>query len=91
MTYQHSDGSFSAFGDRDPSGSTWLTAFVVKSFAQASPYIYIDPQVVGKAINWLLNQFDEETGVFGEPGNVIHKEMQVCSVMALDFLTNYVR
>jgi len=23
MTYQHSDGSFSAFGDRDPSGSMW--------------------------------------------------------------------
>lgn len=77
LTYQHYDGSFSAFGNNDPSGSTWLTAFVVKSFAQASPYIYIDPAVVRSAINWLLNQFDTESGTFNEPGNVIHKEMQV--------------
>jgi hypothetical protein len=24
LTYRHSDGSFSAFGSNDPSGSTWL-------------------------------------------------------------------
>ena len=77
LTYQHYDGSFSAFGNNDDSGSTWLTAFVVKSFAQASPYIFIDTGVVRNAISWLLEQFDDEAGVFAEPGNVIHKEMQV--------------
>lgn len=77
LTYQHTDGSFSAFGNNDPSGSTWLTAFVVMSFAQASPYIYIDPSTVNKAVDWLVRQFDEESGTFSEPGRVIHKEMMV--------------
>merc|ERR1740130_1825379 len=30
LTYRHSDGSFSAFGNSDPSGSTWLTSFVIR-------------------------------------------------------------
>ena len=27
LTYQHKDGSFSAFGDQDPSGSMWWVMF----------------------------------------------------------------
>lgn len=42
LTYKRKDGSYSAFGERDRSGSTWLTAFVAKSFNQASKYIKID-------------------------------------------------
>ena len=34
LNYRHSDGSFSAFGESDGDGSTWLTAFVLKVFAQ---------------------------------------------------------
>ncbi|KAK3607704.1 hypothetical protein CHS0354_016728 [Potamilus streckersoni] len=75
LTYQRQDGSFSAFGDSDPSGSTWLTAFVIKSFVQASPLIYIDPALATKAIDWLLGQANEN-GTFLEPGRVIHTEMQ---------------
>ncbi|XP_064116356.1 LOW QUALITY PROTEIN: pregnancy zone protein-like [Macrobrachium nipponense] len=40
-TLQHYDGSFSAFGNSDASGSTWLTAFVLKSFSQADSYITV--------------------------------------------------
>ncbi|KAK3607700.1 hypothetical protein CHS0354_016724 [Potamilus streckersoni] len=75
LTYQRQDGSFSAFGDSDTSGSTWLTAFVIKSFVQASPLIYIDPALATKAIDWLLRQANEN-GTFLEPGRVIHAEMQ---------------
>ena len=32
LTYRRDDASFSAFGQSDPHGSTWLTAFVVRSF-----------------------------------------------------------
>ncbi|ROT74620.1 alpha2 macroglobulin isoform 2, partial [Penaeus vannamei] len=39
LTYRRSDGSYSAFGDSDSEGSTWLTAFVLRSFAEASQYI----------------------------------------------------
>ena len=35
LTYKHDDGSFSAFGNVDKSGSSWLTAFVLKSLAHA--------------------------------------------------------
>nr|AEG67300.1 alpha-2-macroglobulin [Branchiostoma belcheri tsingtauense] len=75
LTYTHDDGSFSAFGSSDASGSTWLSAFVMKSFSQAMDYIYIDPKVLAKTIRWLIRQ-QQDTGVFSEPGNVIHKEMQ---------------
>ncbi|XP_019629167.1 PREDICTED: CD109 antigen-like isoform X3 [Branchiostoma belcheri] len=79
LTYTKDDThtlmSFSAFGSNDPSGSTWLSAFVLKSFSQAVDYIYIDPKVLAKTVRWLMNQ-QLDTGVFSEPGNVIHKEMQ---------------
>ncbi|XP_033116725.1 CD109 antigen-like [Anneissia japonica] len=75
LTYQHKDGSFSAFGDRDPSGSTWLTAFVVKSFVQAQEYIFIDYKLVEKAVNWLLTQQNED-GSFREPGKICNRNMQ---------------
>jgi hypothetical protein len=53
LTYRHYDGSYSAFGNSDDSGSTWLTAFVVKSFSEARPYITIDGKDVGKSLDWL--------------------------------------
>lgn len=39
LSYCHNDSSFSAFGKRDHMGSTWLTAFVAKSFKQAEIYL----------------------------------------------------
>ncbi|WAQ97872.1 CD109-like protein [Mya arenaria] len=75
LTFRHHDGSFSAFGNNDASGSTWLTAFVVKSFAQASFFIYVDPGIVRRAIDWVLDQYAEETATFNEPGRVIHYAM----------------
>lgn len=42
LSFKHEDGSFSAFGTSDASGSTWLTAFVVRSFIAAKKHIFID-------------------------------------------------
>ncbi|KFW85612.1 Alpha-2-macroglobulin-like 1, partial [Phalacrocorax carbo] len=42
LQYQHPDGSYSEFGTKDEYGNTWLTAFVVKCFVQAKPYIFLD-------------------------------------------------
>lgn len=53
LCYLHPDGSFSAFGKSDGSGSTWLTAFVVRIFIQASEFITIDSGVITKALEWL--------------------------------------
>ncbi|XP_060078507.1 CD109 antigen-like [Ylistrum balloti] len=89
LIYRRDIGSFSAFGNHDSSGSTWLTAFVVKAFAQANEDIYIDPSVMSSAILFLLGQQSED-GSFNEPGNVIHKEMQGGSSSSSRSLTSFV-
>ncbi|XP_071958025.1 CD109 antigen-like [Antedon mediterranea] len=75
LNYKHKDGSFSAFGNRDPSGSTWLTAFVIKSFVQAQDYIFVDNKVVEMGIIWLLEQQNTD-GSFMEPGKICDRDMQ---------------
>ncbi|KAG7460634.1 hypothetical protein MATL_G00200810 [Megalops atlanticus] len=75
LSYQRDDGSFSAFGDSDPSGSTWLSAFVLRCFLQARPFIDIDPGVLIRTAAWLVGQQGPD-GAFTEPGRVIHTELQ---------------
>ncbi|KAM7368320.1 hypothetical protein PAMP_014548 [Pampus punctatissimus] len=75
LSYQRVDGSFSAFGDQDSSGSTWLSAFVLRCFLQARPFISIDINVLHRAAAWLGAQQGPD-GRFEEPGRVIHTELQ---------------
>ncbi|XP_064647482.1 alpha-2-macroglobulin-like [Lineus longissimus] len=75
LTYRHEDGSYSAFGSNDPSGSTWLTAFVVKSFSEARPYITIDDEDVKKSVEW-LKSLQGDDGCFLSVGRVLHKDMK---------------
>ncbi|XP_029610469.1 CD109 antigen [Salmo trutta] len=75
LSYQRDDGSFSAFGDSDYSGSTWLSAFVLKCFLQARPFISIDGRVLVRTAAWLGAQQGID-GAFLEPGRVIHTELQ---------------
>jgi CD109 antigen len=55
LTYRRTDGSFSAFGMTDQSGSLWLTAFVLKVFAQAKGLMYIDESVLATATKWITS------------------------------------
>ncbi|XP_077162751.1 CD109 antigen [Paroedura picta] len=75
LLFQRTDGSFSAFGNSDPSGSTWLSAFVLKSFFQAKPYIDIDPYILERTAAWLVRH-QAQSGEFLEPGTVLHSELQ---------------
>lgn len=75
LSYKHEDGSFSAFGRRDKSGSTWLTAFVARSFIQASKYIQVEQRVINEALTW-LSHIQAANGSFPEVGNVLSAEMQ---------------
>ena len=77
LNYRRTDGSYSAFGNTDPEGSTWLTAFVMMSFAQASEYISIDEKDLSVSFEWLKQQQDSETGCFNAVGMVHHKAMKV--------------
>lgn len=76
LTYKHADGSYSAFGGGgDSKGSTWLTAFVAKSFHQAKKYTQIDQEIIDQALSYLAGVQDEN-GEFPERGTVFHKSMQ---------------
>uniref|UniRef100_A0A1I8BTY6 NTR domain-containing protein n=1 Tax=Meloidogyne hapla TaxID=6305 RepID=A0A1I8BTY6_MELHA len=89
LTYRHSDNSFSAFGEHDPHGSTWLTAFVINSFKQAQAFIYVDDKILEDSIAFLIAQ-QQESGAFMERGEVLHKAMQGGAAEGGYSLTAYV-
>ncbi|NXI63120.1 A2ML1 protein, partial [Anseranas semipalmata] len=75
LQYQHPDGSFSEFGTKDEYGNTWLTSFVVKCFAQAKPYIFLDSRSIQAALNWL--EFQQlPNGCFRNVGQLFHTAMK---------------
>jgi CD109 antigen len=74
LTYRHSDGSFSAFGENDEEGSLFLTAFVLKCFAQAEDLIYIDNSILDEAEDWIISHQNAD-GSFDTVGFVCHEEM----------------
>ena len=74
LTYRRQDGSFSAFGDRDESGSLWLTAFVLDVFSGARDVQTIDETVLTEAADWIEGH--QLTDGSWEPvGFIHHKEM----------------
>ncbi|XP_053536527.1 alpha-2-macroglobulin-like protein 1 [Ictalurus punctatus] len=75
LTYKHIDGSYSAFGMSDPSGNTWLTAFVMKSFGSAKRYIFVDQVFVDQAKAWLSQQ-QQANGCFASVGQLFHTDMK---------------
>ncbi|TKS86408.1 CD109 antigen 150 kDa TGF-beta-1-binding protein C3 and PZP-like alpha-2-macroglobulin domain-containing protein 7 [Collichthys lucidus] len=88
LSYQRDDGSFSAFGASTP-GSIWLTAFVLRCFLQAQPYMQIDQSVLTRATTWLLKHQGPQ-GEFSEVGRLIHTEMQGGLDNGPEALTAYV-
>lgn len=78
LAYKHSDGSYSAFGPGfggESSGNTWLTAFVMKSFARARSYVYIDPQHTTDALTWLTLR-QKSNGCFQNVGYLFNNAMK---------------
>lgn len=88
LTYRRTDGSFSAFGQSDKSGSLWLTAFVMKTFAQASDLIYIDDTVQAASRAWIGSN-QKSDGSFDQVGFVHHQDM-MGGVSGKTALTAYV-
>ncbi|CAM4440186.1 unnamed protein product [Lepidochelys olivacea] len=75
LLYKHSHGAYSAFGEHDREGNTWLTAFVVKSFGQAKKSIFIDDKNIQDALKWLeLHQLP--SGCFTNKGRFFHSSMK---------------
>ncbi|XP_070198324.1 CD109 antigen-like [Littorina saxatilis] len=71
-------GGYSAFGTSDQAASTWLTAFVLRSFAHARLYIpdTVDMDILNSAVDFLVTRHNNVSGLFFELGQVLHQEMQ---------------
>ncbi|KAL9707304.1 hypothetical protein quinque_010822 [Culex quinquefasciatus] len=87
LNYKLSDNSFAVFPEMR--GCVFLTAFVAKSFAIASKYIYIDERVIEGALDWLV-QTQQPDGRFEEIGDIIHVDMQGGLETSCFSLTAYV-
>jgi CD109 antigen len=87
LTYRRSDGSFSAFGQQDAEGSMFLTAFVLRTFAEAKDLIYIDEAVLTDAAQWIVSHQNAD-GSFEDVGFVHHQEL-LGGVQGRDALTAY--
>ncbi|XP_017115782.2 C3 and PZP-like alpha-2-macroglobulin domain-containing protein 8 isoform X8 [Drosophila elegans] len=92
LTYKHDDGSYSAFGKSDPAGSTWLTAYVMRSFHQAATYTDVDPKVMNAGLDFLVSK-QKENGEFPEVGklfdNANHNALGLTSFVLLAFFENH--
>ncbi|KAJ7418213.1 ovostatin [Willisornis vidua] len=75
LSYKHPDGSYSIFGTRDKEGNTWLTAFVYRSFAQASHFIYIDDNVQSQTLMWLASK-QKPDGCFRSVGTLFNNALK---------------
>lgn len=76
LTYAHDDGSFSAFGKSDKEGSMFLTAFVIRTFRQMKQYIFIDDDVINKAIKWMISH-QLKNGCFDPVHHVFHEMVYI--------------
>ncbi|KAM4819835.1 LOW QUALITY PROTEIN: pregnancy zone protein-like [Thomomys bottae] len=77
LNFKHSDGSYSTFGDQNgrTPGNTWLTAFVLKSFVHAQPYIFVDSGHITTTFHWLLRK-QKENGCFQPSGTLLNNAIK---------------
>lgn len=75
LRYRHHDGSFGVFGRKNCNGSTWITAYVVKSLFQATNYVSIESSVINQALDF-LRKTQKDDGSFAENGNVFCTDLQ---------------
>ncbi|XP_026644001.1 alpha-2-macroglobulin isoform X2 [Microtus ochrogaster] len=77
LNYKHQDGSYSTFGEKSGTNgaSTWLTAFVLKSFVHARKYIFIHETYMVQALLWLSHQ-QKDNGCFRSSGSLFNNAIK---------------
>uniref|UniRef100_A0A8P4GQU2 Alpha-2-macroglobulin n=1 Tax=Dicentrarchus labrax TaxID=13489 RepID=A0A8P4GQU2_DICLA len=73
LNYKHQNGAYSTFGSG--AGNTWLTAFVLRSFAKARSFIYIDPTKIKESKTWLKRK-QRKNGCFEQSGKLFNNRMK---------------
>ncbi|KAM7353961.1 thioester-containing protein 4 isoform 2-T2 [Cochliomyia hominivorax] len=93
LKYRHKDGSFSSFGppqvkDKPRNGSTWLTAYVMRSLLQIGEFVKINDKIIEEGLKYLSEQ-QAPNGTFTEKGDYFyasqrnHVTLTSSAVMAL--------
>nr|BAK64109.1 complement component 3-1 [Hasarius adansoni] len=72
LAFRKEDGSYAAYQSKPT--STWLTAFVIKVFCQATELIHIDDDVVCSGVKWLIKN-QERDGSYVEKHPMYHVDM----------------
>jgi len=95
LTYKHSDGSYSTWGPTQyySRSSTWLTAYVIRSFLMAKRYTHIDPSVLREGLSFLASK-QKGNGRFllnGVYYSAMKNSLAFSSYVLLTFLENKVR
>ncbi|XP_069609940.1 alpha-2-macroglobulin-like protein 1 [Ranitomeya imitator] len=76
LNYRRANGSFSAFGERDEEGNTWLSAFVMKSFHASSHWLpFVDKKYIQDIIAW-LKENHLPSGCFQNRGNLFRASLK---------------
>ncbi|XP_028407192.1 alpha-2-macroglobulin-like protein 1 isoform X2 [Dendronephthya gigantea] len=75
LIYKRKSGSYSTFGNSDSQGSMMLTAFVLRSFARAMKYIFVDDAKIEHSFRWLRSK-QLNIGCFPQYGKVFHRRLQ---------------
>uniref|UniRef100_A0AAZ1XJ26 Alpha-2-macroglobulin bait region domain-containing protein n=2 Tax=Oreochromis aureus TaxID=47969 RepID=A0AAZ1XJ26_OREAU len=83
LNYKSADGAYTTFGTGP--GNTWLTAFVVRSFAKAQSFVYIDPRKIEESKSWLQHK-QQENGCFEKSGKLFNNRMKVTCILCFDLL-----
>ncbi|XP_039986149.1 alpha-2-macroglobulin-like isoform X2 [Xiphias gladius] len=73
LNYKDEDGAYSTFGSGV--GNTWLTAFVLRTFAKAQSFIYIDPTNIEESKTWLESK-QRNNGCFHQSGKLFNNRMK---------------
>ncbi|KAG7322065.1 hypothetical protein KOW79_014923 [Hemibagrus wyckioides] len=73
LNYKHISGGYSTFGRGEE--NTWLTAFVLRTFGKAQHFIFIDPDIINSAKQWLINM-QRSGGCFIQQGNLFNNRMK---------------
>ncbi|GBM70646.1 Complement C3 [Araneus ventricosus] len=72
LSFRKEDGSYAAYQSKPT--STWLTAFVIKVFCQATELVHIDEEVMCSGVRWLINN-QQPDGSYMEISPVYHMDM----------------
>ena len=59
-----------------------LTAFVLRSFAQARPFIFVDLDELKDTQDWITKNQNSQSGCFRKSGRLFHKRLKVFNFSA---------